>query len=114
MTTLEEMEGKEVAYSKGAPEVVLKSCSKLLTENGVSPLDPKTRESVLTVCKEMAAEAFRVLAVAYKSPAEIADAEEDLTLLGVVGMTDPLRAESKAAVRACQEAGIKPVMITGD
>ncbi|HEX9771476.1 MAG TPA: cation-translocating P-type ATPase [Kiloniellales bacterium] len=114
MTTLHEMAGKEVAYSKGAPEVVLKSCTKLLTENGVSPLDPKTRESVLTVCKEMAAEAFRVLAVAYKSPAEIADAEEDLTLLGVVGMTDPLRAESKAAVRACQEAGIKPVMITGD
>jgi len=62
----------------------------------------------------MAAEALRVLAVAYKPRATSKDAENDMTLLGLAGMADPPRPEAKAAVRKCEEAGIKVIMITGD
>src|SRR5918994_1945140 len=62
----------------------------------------------------MAGEALRVLAVAYKRDAAAEDAETDMTLLGLVGMIDPPRPEARAAVRECEEAGIKVVMITGD
>src|ERR687898_1028457 len=62
----------------------------------------------------MAGEALRVLAVAYKRDAAPEDAEEGMTLLGLVGMIDPPRPEAQAAVRECEEAGIKVIMITGD
>ena len=69
---------------------------------------------VLEVAKRMAGEALRVLAVAYKRDAAPEDAEGDMTLLGLVGMIDPPRPEAQAAVRQCEEAGIKVIMITGD
>jgi Ca2+-transporting ATPase len=62
----------------------------------------------------MAGQALRVLAVAYKPRAAVADAENEMTLLGLAGMIDPPRPEAKAAVRRCEEAGIKVIMITGD
>ncbi|HYG63512.1 MAG TPA: HAD-IC family P-type ATPase, partial [Thermoanaerobaculia bacterium] len=115
MTTLHRFpDGTPVACEKGAPEVLLPSCSKVRTAEGTAPLDAAGRERILAAAGEMAAKALRVLAVAAKPGATLEDAERDLVFLGLVGMIDPPRTEVKDAIRTCQEAGIKPVMITGD
>ena len=114
MTTLHETPEGVTAYSKGAPEVIVGSCARRLNEGGEETLDDRARAEVLDAARRMAGEALRVLAVAYKRDASLQDAERDMTLLGLVGMIDPPRAEAKDAVRECEEAGIKVVMITGD
>jgi Ca2+-transporting ATPase len=114
MTTLHQTPGGVVAYAKGAPEVIVQSCSKMLTEAGLETLDETRRADVLERARQMAGEALRVLAVAYKPQATLEDAESEMTLLGLAGMIDPPRAEAKAAVQMCEEAGIKVIMITGD
>ena len=114
MTTLHQTPGGVVAYAKGAPEVIVNSCSTMLTEAGVERLDDGRRTEVLDHARQMAGQALRVLAVAYKPQATVEDAESDMTLLGLAGMIDPPRSEAKSAVRQCEEAGIKVIMITGD
>ena len=114
MTTLHETPGGVVAYAKGAPEVIVQSCTSRLTDAGVEPLDEKRRTEVLECARDMAGEAMRVLAVAYKPQATLGDAEKEMTLLGLAGMIDPPRPEAKSAVLKCEEAGIKVIMITGD
>ncbi|HEU4766757.1 MAG TPA: HAD-IC family P-type ATPase, partial [Pyrinomonadaceae bacterium] len=81
---------------------------------GVQPFDDARKAEVLESARQMAGEAMRVLAVAYKPRATTADAEREMTLLGLAGMIDPPRPEARAAVRKCEEAGIKVMMITGD
>jgi Ca2+-transporting ATPase len=114
MTTLHAAPEGVVAYSKGAPEVILDSCAQQLTEEGEAPLDAARREMILETARQMASEALRVLAVAYKPGASLENAENEMTFLGLVGMIDPPRPEAKAAIQTCEQAGIKPVMITGD
>jgi P-type Ca2+ transporter type 2C len=114
MTTLHTANQSVVAYSKGAPEIILESCTKQLTAQGEVPLDAQSREAVLETAKQMASEALRVLAIAAKPGAALESAEKDMTFLGLVGMIDPPRPEAKAAIKTCEEAGIKAVMITGD
>ena len=114
MTTLHQTPGGIVAYSKGAPEVVVQSCALQMTDTGVETLDDVRRAEVLEHARQMAGEALRVLAFAYKPRATVQDAENDMTLLGLAGMIDPPRPEARAAVRKCEEAGIKVIMITGD
>lgn len=114
MTTLHQTPGGVVAYAKGAPEVIVQSCSMMLTEAGLERLDETRRTEVLERARQMAGEALRVLAVAYKPQASLKDAESEMTLLGLAGMIDPPRSEAKDAVRKCEEAGIKVIMITGD
>ena len=114
MTTLHQTSDGLMAYAKGAPEIIVESCSRLLTEKGEEPLDRARRDEVLELARQMAGDALRVLAVAQKSSATLKDSEQDMTLLGIVGMIDPPRPEAKAAVRECEEAGIKVMMITGD
>jgi len=114
MTTLHETGNGVVAYSKGAPEVILDSCTWEWTDEGPAPLDGGRREAILQVAQQMASDALRVLAVAYKPDARPENAEQEMTLLGLVGMIDAPRPEAKAAIQVCREAGIKPVMITGD
>jgi Ca2+-transporting ATPase len=113
-TTLHETPDGVVAYAKGAPEVILASCSRVLTADGEKALEDVDRESVLGTAQDLAGEALRVLAVARRPGATVETAEEEMTFLGLVGMIDPPRPEVKDAVRTCREAGIKPVMITGD
>ena len=113
-TTLHETPDGAVAYAKGAPEVILASCSRVLTADGEKALEEGDRESVLGTAQELAGEALRVLAVARRPGATVETAEEEMTFLGLVGMIDPPRPEVKDAVRTCREAGINPVMITGD
>lgn len=108
MTIVRGHGGKYVAFVKGAPDILLRDCA------GVD------KDRILKVNAELAGEALRVLAMAYRvmdeAPAEY-DAgliEKDLTFLGLVGMIDPPREEVKSAIRECNTAGIKTVMITGD
>jgi Ca2+-transporting ATPase len=118
MTTLHAAPDGTLAYSKGAPEVILDSCTRQLAgvdgTLGESPLDAASREAILAAAHQMASEALRVLAVAYRPQATLENAERDMTFLGLVGMIDPPRPEAKAAIEVCEQAGIKPVMITGD
>ena len=104
MTTFHQTPSGVVAYSKGAPEVVLLSCSLAATD----------RAAILETARQMAGDALRVLAVAMKPDAARETAEREMTFLGLVGMIDPPRPEAAAAVQKCKEAGIKVVMITGD
>jgi P-type Ca2+ transporter type 2C len=114
MTTLHQTPAGIVAYTKGAPEIIVQSCASELTDAGVTPVNEARRAEVLDHARQMAGEALRVLAVAYKPQATVASAQNEMTLLGLAGMFDPPRAEAKAAVRKCEEAGIKVIMITGD
>ena len=114
MTTMHETPGGCVAYSKGAPEVLLRSCSRWLSPAGEEQLGEAEREVVLEAAHHFAGEALRVLAVARRAEARPESAEKEMTLLGLVGMIDPPRPEAKDAIGTCARAGIKPVMITGD
>ena len=131
MTTLHDAgDGSLVAYSKGAVEAILPDCiawARAADERGLTriqaaderelsriSLGRDERNAVLGLEREMASVGLRVLAIAHKLPTAVADAERQMTLLGLVGMMDPPRAEAQAAVRICRDAGITPVMITGD
>jgi P-type Ca2+ transporter type 2C len=114
MTTLHEAPNGLLAYSKGAPEVILNACSRYLAEENERPLDDAAREKFINAAQEMGRQALRVLAVAYRPATTIQQAESEMTLLGLVGMIDPPRPETKQAIAVCESAGIRPVMITGD
>ena len=114
MTTLHALPNGLVAYSKGAPEIILDSCAYQMTATGVMPLDTASKAAVVATAHQMARDALRVLAVASKPTATLASAEREMTFLGLLGMIDPPRPEVKAAIQTCEQAGIKPVMITGD
>jgi Ca2+-transporting ATPase len=114
MTTLAQTPSGVVAYAKGAPEVIVDACTARLTDHGIMPLPAADREQILDVARDMARQALRVLGIAYKPQATVEEAERDMTLLGLVGMSDPPRPEAQAAMRTCEQAGIKVVMITGD
>jgi Ca2+-transporting ATPase len=114
MTTLHNTPQGVTAFAKGAPEVIVNSCTRELTEAGSGPLDDAARAQVLESARRLAEDALRVLAVAYKENASVKDAEVDLTFLGLIGMIDPPRQEAKAAIAECAAAGIRVIMITGD
>ena len=109
--------GKKV-YVKGAPDEILKRCSKELTSEGILELNDLRRKAILRANDEMARNALRVLALAEKPLQENEPlderVEEDLTFVGLMGMIDPPRASAAKAIKVCRKAGIKPVMITGD
>jgi len=119
MSTLHELpDGGRIAYSKGAPEVLLNSCTQIATADGDAPLDDTTKQALKDASLAMAEQALRVLAVARRhvrdSSTTLEEASQEMTLLGLVGMIDPPRPEAKDAVEKCKQAGIKVVMITGD
>ncbi len=115
MTTIHASEGGVVlAYSKGAVDTVLPDCATWERDGREEPLHDADREAWLALERDMAADGLRVLAIARKRRATLEDAERQMTWLGLVGMMDPPRAEARAAVQTCWNAGITPVMITGD
>lgn len=114
MTTLHQTNGSLTAYAKGAPEMILESCDWQLTADGVKPLDDVGRSHALAMAHEMAGEALRVLAIASKLNVTLETAQTSMTFLGLAGMIDPPRPEAKSAIAICEQAGIRPVMITGD
>lgn len=115
MTTLHRDTAGVVAYVKGAPEVLLPLCLNRLGSTGVGELDSV---GILAQAELLAAEGYRVLALAQRHfddiPAKLTEAEQGLTLLGLVALIDPPRPEARDAVAECRGAGITPVMITGD
>jgi Ca2+-transporting ATPase len=114
MTTIHSAEGNFVAHSKGAPEVILESCNQQLSAGEENALESADREEILEMVGNMAGKGLRVLGVASKKCASMENAENGMTFLGLVGMIDPPRAEAKTALRTCEDAGIRTVMITGD
>ena len=120
MTTVHEIPGKgKVVYMKGAPEVVLKYCTKIYINGSARRLTEGDRAKILKVNEEMAAQALRNLGFAYKDLPEMASSfgeedEKDFIFIGTMGMIDPPREEARDAIRLCKSAGIKVVMITGD
>jgi Ca2+-transporting ATPase len=114
MTTLHRVPEGLIAYSKGAPEIILDSCQYQLTPNGKINLDISKREEILNAALQLANDAFRVLGVAYKQDANQENLESNMIFLGLIGIMDPPRPEAKSAIQTCQQAGIKVVMITGD
>ena len=111
MTTLH---SDTVAFSKGSADVIVDSCARVMFEHGDQPLDADGRQRLRDVEQQLAREGLRVLAIAEKRTASLGDAENDMTLLGLVGLMDPPRPEAAAAVDICRRAGVTPVMITGD
>ncbi len=114
MTTLHQTDRGVVAYAKGAPEVILESCSRILTQDGELPLDETALTRIRASAEALTQSALRVLAVACKIDTELEDAETDMVFLGLLGIMDPPRTEARSAIQVCEQAGIKPVMITGD
>jgi Ca2+-transporting ATPase len=115
MTTLHGAAGSPViAYSKGALDAMLSDCRTWQRESGETPLEERDRAAILAREREMAADGLRVLAVARKRGARPEDAEREMCFLGLIGMMDPPRAEAPRAVQTCWDAGITPIMITGD
>ena len=120
MSTIHEVAGEFVQYTKGAPDVVLQRCTTYQENGQIYPLTDTKRQALLAQNKAMADRALRVLAAAERRwlqrPAEgdPAQWEQDLCFLGLTGMMDPVRPEVAAAIAECRQAGIRPVMITGD
>ncbi len=120
MSTVHSKDGTYIQYTKGAPDEVLKCCTKILKDGKVRDITEADRTEILKKNKEYADRALRVLACSFKELSEIpADQspealEKDLVFCGLVGMIDPVRPEVKAAIEECRTAGIRPIMITGD
>ncbi|MBE0671737.1 MAG: cation-translocating P-type ATPase [Anaerolineales bacterium] len=114
MTTLHKMEKGTVAYTKGAPEIILDNCDSILTTSGIKKLDDAARKQIVDTAREFASQALRVLGIASKPDAVIESAQTGMTFLGLAGMIDPPRPEAKEAIAVCESAGIRAVMITGD
>ena len=107
-----------VAHTKGSADILLPLCTMHAAGGGVTPLDDEGRRTILAEVERMSAAALRVLAIARRELVdgmpEDAKLEEQLTFLGLVGMIDPPRPGARAAVRACADAFVRAVMITGD
>mgnify|MGYP004557783421 FL=1 len=120
MSTIHQDGNGYIQYTKGAPDVLIARCTKLLKDGAVQPMTKEDRTEILKANKSMADNALRVLAAAYttytdtKSFASKEAIEQNLIFIGLTGMIDPVRPEVKQAISTCKSAGITPIMITGD
>lgn len=121
MTTIHQLEdGKYLVATKGAPDMLLDRVTKIEKHGEVSAFTEDDRTTLMELNKEMATQALRVLAMAYKvidtlpETVDTDSIEHDLIFAGLVGMIDPERKEAAAAIKVAQSAGIRTIMITGD
>jgi len=120
MSTIHDLGGSFVQYTKGGPDVVLARCTHYYENGEAKPMTEEKRSEIMAANKAMADKALRVLAAAKRDWAAKPESntpeflEHDLTFLGLTGMIDPVRPEVKAAIEECRSAGIRAVMITGD
>ncbi|HJO02142.1 MAG: calcium-transporting P-type ATPase, PMR1-type [Candidatus Woesearchaeota archaeon] len=114
MTTMHRINGENLAYVKGAPEIILKLSNSIYENGKVKKLTEKRKKEILEINKKFANSALRVLGFAYKTVMDKSRAEKNLIFVGLQGMMDPPREEVKQAITKCKRAGIKVVVITGD
>lgn len=120
MSTVHKSENGYIQYTKGAPDVVLSHCTTYYEDGKQLPMTDEKRTEIISGNKEMADKALRVLCCAmrvYKDKPESEEAaalEQELCYIGLTGMIDPVRPEVLDAIRECRQAGIRPIMITGD
>ena len=120
MSTIhKEADGTYFVAVKGAPDQLLKRVTRIETNGEVRPITDEDKQAILATNKDLAKQALRVLMMAYKTTNDIPTlesevVESDLIFSGLVGMIDPERPEAAEAVRVAKEAGIRPIMITGD
>lgn len=120
MSTIHQDGNGYIQYTKGAPDVLIARCTKILKDGAVQPMTKEDRTEILKANKSMADDALRVLAAAYttytdtNSFASKEAIEQNLIFIGLTGMIDPVRPEVKQAISTCKSAGITPIMITGD
>ena len=121
MTTVHKSSKGLVAYTKGAPDVVLKRCSKIYLNGSIQSLSDVKRRKILCAMEEMSSQALRVLALAMKQETGLKSQDGDslldennLIFIGLAGMKDPIRPEAKAAVEKFRSASVRTIMITGD
>ena len=110
-------EGRHLLYCKGAPEVVLSLCTNAMMDSGSVPFSDELAARFRTAAEHMAETGLRVLAFAWRELPEsynLANAEAQMTLAGLIGLEDPPRPEVYGALQECREAGIKVIMVTGD
>ena len=119
MTTIHTKDGKRIAYMKGAPEMVIERCSKIVLDGKVQPFTKESQTKHFKVTEALALQALRNLAFAYKElPGGTEEFKEEMeegfVFVGIMSMIDPPRPEVKDAIAICKKAGIRVVMITGD
>ncbi len=120
MSTVHSVDGKFVQYTKGAPDEILKKCTKALVGGQVVDMTDEILQKAAEENTRMGNKALRVFAVAFKEYAaapevyDSASLEKDMIFIGLTGMIDPVRPEVKDAIIECRSAGITPIMITGD
>ncbi len=105
--------GSDISYTKGAPDVVLRRCTKIYLNGSVQPLTDAKRARINAVLGEMSSQALRVLALAMKKDTNLMN-EKDMIFVGLAAMKDPVRPEAAEAVLKFRKAGVRTVMITGD
>ena len=115
MTTLNDFDGKLMVLTKGGYSEIIKHCNRFLKNGKILKITPVVKNKYLQKEKAMSKKAYKVLALAYK-PIETKTEfnEDDLVLVGMVGLVDPPKDGVKEAVEKCKQAKIKPIMITGD
>lgn len=101
-------------YSKGAPEIIINKCNRIIIDGKIKTLTVKDKENILNKNKELNLLALRTIGLAYKTQKSKEDCEKDLIFIGIVGMEDPPREEVKETIKMCYNAGISVKMITGD
>lgn len=120
MSTVHQTEKGVIQYTKGAPDEILKKCTYAIIDGKRVPFTDEIKQEILKDNKRMADKALRVLAVSLKVYDKVPEdfspeaLENDLVFIGLTGMIDPVRPEVKASIQECREAGITPIMITGD
>ena len=120
MTTINTVQNKIIVATKGSLDSLLKKCTSYYENGNVYEINEKQIQKILNFEKEMAQKSLRVLSFAYKVIKEVPQEDElpvvenNLTFVGLVGMMDPPRETVKESIKTCREAGIRPIMITGD
>ena len=120
MTTINTVQNKIIVATKGSLDSLLKKCTSYYENGNVYEINEKQIQKILNFEKEMAQKSLRVLSFAYKVIKEVPPEDElpaiesNLTFVGLVGMMDPPRETVKESIKTCREAGIRPIMITGD
>lgn len=120
MSTVHRTPTGYVQYTKGAPDVIVQKCAYYLKDGKAVPMPEEYAKEIMSANKEMADRALRVLACAQRvwetQPQEYTASylEQSLCFVGLCGMIDPIRPEVKDAIAQCRQAGIRPIMITGD